>query len=120
MCKFGRFSCILGGVGDLRIGGSCTFWAVSGGPRGGRGRGVPFGVGLRCGGEGRGVVGWWEWGVGHKGVGGEPRGWDWVEVRGVGGGEEVGGFRVGSGGVRVSVRFARWGVLGGGSYLSIV
>ena len=52
-------------------------------------------------------MGWWEWGVGLRSVGRVPRGWDLVEVRGGGGGEEVGGFRVGSGSVRVSVRFAR-------------
>ena len=65
-------------------------------------------------------MGWWEWGVGLRSVGRVPRGWDLVEVRGGGGGEEVGEFRVGGGGARGSVRFARWRVLGGGSYFSIV
>ena len=54
---------------------TCTFLVVSGGPGGGRGRGVRVReIRVRSGGQSRGGVGWWEWGVGLSGVRGIPRG----------------------------------------------
>ena len=43
-----------------------------------------------------------------------------MEVRGVGGGGEAGGFGVGSRGAGGSVRLTRWGILGSGSYFLMV
>ena len=68
---------------------------------------------------------WWEWG---KGIGsvwlvvrGEPRGWVRMEVGVMGCGEEARwGVGVGGGGLGGYVIFASGGILGSGSYMSII